>query len=86
MVDKAIIVIAIIHAVVDFGGIFERRKWIFISELIRLATIPVLIYYYLANYQYFNILLTGTIIFCLFSVFYILKNRSSLIRMIAYGK
>ncbi len=86
MFDKAIIVLAIIHGVVNFGGIFEKRRWIFISELARLALFPVLIYYYLSNYQYFNTLFVTVIIFTIFSIFYILKNRVSLTQTILYGK
>jgi len=86
LTDKVLIVTAIIHAIINFGGIFEKRRWIFISELLRLATIPVLIYYYLGNYQNFNILFIGTLFFCMLSFFFIIKNRSSLIQSMVYGK
>ena len=78
MIDKVVIVLAITHAVINFGGIFERRKWIFISEILRLATIPVLIYIFATNYQYFNTLLITGIVLSIFSIVFILRNRVSL--------
>lgn len=32
--------IAIMHAVVNFGALFENRKWSFLSELLRLVSLP----------------------------------------------
>ncbi len=78
LMDKVIIVLVIIHAVINFGGIFERRRWIFISEILRLAIIPVLICIFTSNHQYFNtLLITGTVL-SIFSIWFILRNRVSL--------
>ncbi len=76
--SKVVFVLAIVHAVLNFGGIFEHRKWILISELFRLASIPVLIYIFTDNYQFFNTLLITGIVLSIFSIVFILKNRSSL--------
>ena len=67
--------VIIIWAVVNFGVMFENRKWSFISEIIRLLATPFVILFFVRESEHFNVVAISLGIVYLISVIWLNRFR-----------
>lgn len=46
--------IAIMHAVINFGAMFENRKWTYFSEILRLVSLPFVVYAFTSSASFYR--------------------------------
>lgn len=46
--------VAIMHAVINFGAMFENRKWSFFSEMLRLVSLPFIVFAFISPSSFQN--------------------------------
>lgn len=83
LLQKTVLALIIIVSTVSFGAMFEARKWAFMTEVLRLLTVPLALLYFFPEIQDQILILTALAAYSVGSLIWVSVLRKSIIHPVS---